>query len=108
MHSAASLSTLDEMDDDELSLLGAPWAKEGILQHKLYWESTGKRAKKNEWKQFFVVISKGELYMFTFGDTRGAFTGGKVGGGNWLVSLQSMLEFPLIDSQTLIRWEPLI
>jgi PH/SEC7 domain-containing protein len=85
--SHTSLSTLDEMDDDELALLGAPWAKEGMLQHKQYWESAGKRAKKNEWKQFFVVVSKGELFMFTFGDRGGVgFAGGSVGGGNWLVS----------------------
>lgn len=88
IHSESSAATLDELNDDELALLGAPWAKEGMLHHKLYWESTGKRAKKHEWKQFFVVVSKGELFMFTFGDSsgRGAFTGGKVGGGNWLVS----------------------
>jgi PH/SEC7 domain-containing protein len=75
------------MNDDELALLGAPWAKEGMLQHKLYWESTGKRAKKSDWKQYFVVISKGELFMFTFGEKgSSSFVGGTVGGGNWLVS----------------------
>jgi PH/SEC7 domain-containing protein len=85
--SHTSLSTLDEMDDDELALLGAPWAKEGMLQHKQYWEIAGKRAKKNDWKHFFVVVSKGELFMFTFGDRGGGgFAGGSVGGGNWLVS----------------------
>ncbi|KAK8846626.1 hypothetical protein IAR55_005713 [Kwoniella newhampshirensis] len=81
----SSISTLEDMDDDELALLGAPWAKEGLLHRKLYWESANKRAKKNDWKQYFTVISKGELYMFTFGEKGGSgFMGGSVGGGNWL------------------------
>ncbi|OCF37757.1 hypothetical protein I316_00884 [Kwoniella heveanensis BCC8398] len=83
--SQVSDSDAEDMDDDELALLGAPWAKEGLLSRKLYWETVGKRAKKNEWKQFFVVISKGDLFMFTFGEKGGGgFGGGSVGGGNWL------------------------
>ncbi|WVQ97714.1 hypothetical protein IAU59_004828 [Kwoniella sp. CBS 9459] len=83
--SQISDSDAEDMDDDELALLGAPWAKEGLLSRKLYWETVGKRAKKNDWKQFFVVISKGDLYMFTFGEKGGGgFGGGSVGGGNWL------------------------
>ncbi|GFZ49007.1 hypothetical protein JCM24511_06756 [Saitozyma sp. JCM 24511] len=97
--SHTSLSTLDEMDDDELALLGAPWAKEGMLQHKQYWESAGKRAKKNEWKQFFVVVSKGELFMFTFGDRGGAgFAGGSVGGGNWLTNANPVGKLDLMHA----------
>jgi hypothetical protein len=80
---------LDELDDDELALLGAPWAKEGLLWHKLYWEAPGKRAKKNEWQQFFAVAQKGELHMFVFGSGGSGFGGGSVGGGNWLVSQAS-------------------
>lgn len=79
-----SVSTVDELNDDELALLGAPWAKEGLLSHKLYMESSSKRAKKSEWKQFFTVVQNGELYMFVFGSGSG-FSGGSVGGGNWLV-----------------------
>ena len=87
MHSALSVDTQDEMDDDELALLGAPWAKEGILSRKLYWESDGKRARKSDWKQLFVVVQKGELSMFTFGGVKSSSTGGSMGGGNWTVSL---------------------
>ena len=88
-----SLSTLDEMNDDELALLGPPWAKEGMLWYKPYWESAGKRAKKGDWKQHFVVVQKGDLLMFTFGEKGGGSSsfslpvGGSVGGGNWLVSI---------------------
>ena len=75
------------ISDEELALLGAPWAKEGILQRKHYWESLGKRAKEKGWLQAFIVVSAGELRMFRFdgaGSTRG--TGGGMGGGDWTVS----------------------
>lgn len=74
------------MDDDELALLGPPWAKEGNLQSRLYWESVGKKAKKKDWRKVFVVVQKGELSMFTFEGTKSGNFGGSVGGGNWTVS----------------------
>lgn len=79
-----SISTDVSITDEELALLGPPWAKEGMLCRKQYWESTGKRAKSKNWMDVFVVIQKGELSMFTFGDHS---VGGSavVGGGNWLV-----------------------
>jgi PH/SEC7 domain-containing protein len=87
--SNVSVSTAEDLNDDELALLGAPWAKEGLLEHKIYMES-GKRAKKNEWKQMFTVVQQGDLHMFVFGAGSGSgFSGGSVGGGNWLVSRQS-------------------
>lgn len=87
--SMASDSTVEDMDDDELALLGAPWAKEGNLQRKPYWDGPNKRSKDKAWAQFFVVIQKGDLHMFVFGETRGprAASSG-LGGGNWLVSLR--------------------
>ncbi|KAH9935590.1 uncharacterized protein B0H18DRAFT_1207160 [Fomitopsis serialis] len=69
--------------DEELALLGPPWAKEGMLCRKQYWECTGKRAKSKSWMDVFVVIQKGELSMFVFGEhAHGASH--VVGGGNWL------------------------
>ncbi len=52
-------------------------------------EAGGKKTgSKGHWKQYFVVIQKSDLHLFTFGQSRGsAFAGGSVGGGNWLVSL---------------------
>jgi PH/SEC7 domain-containing protein len=90
--SRVTTSTIGEMSDHELALLGAPWAKEGTLTRKLYYESTGKRSAKKEWKQYFVVLEKGELHMFTFGEKSssqgygGHDIGAAVGGGNWMVS----------------------
>ncbi|KAG5652351.1 hypothetical protein H0H81_005328 [Sphagnurus paluster] len=74
---------------EELALLGAPWAKEGMLCRKQYWESTGKRARDKAWMDVFVVIQKGELNMFTFGDHSSGATG-TFGGGNWLANANSV------------------
>ncbi|WRT65157.1 uncharacterized protein IL334_002100 [Kwoniella shivajii] len=105
--SQTSTDTAEDMDDDELALLGAPWAKEGLLSRKLYWESVGKRAKKNDWKQFFVVISKGELYMFTFGEKGGGgFMGGSVGGGNWLENANAIGQIALMHTMTVALPKP--
>ncbi|KAG8862477.1 hypothetical protein FRB96_001548 [Tulasnella sp. 330] len=91
MDSVATDDTSVSMTEEELALTGAPWAKEGMLCRKQYWESTGKRAKNKNWTDLFVVIQKGELSMFTFGEggTSGR-GGGGVGGGNWLANAQSM------------------
>lgn len=77
-------STSISISDEELALLGAPWAKEGMLCRKQFWEGTGKKAKVRSWMDVFVVIQRGEVNMFTFGD-KGVTGGGVVGGGNWLV-----------------------
>ncbi|KAJ3570962.1 hypothetical protein NP233_g4061 [Leucocoprinus birnbaumii] len=81
--SDGSSSTTISISDEELALLGAPWAKEGILCRKHFTDAGGKRAKDKSWMDVFVVIQKGELSMFTFGESS-AGTSGVVGGGNWL------------------------
>lgn len=86
-HNSASTSTTVSITDEELALLGAPWAKEGMLCRKQYWESAGKRARDKTWKNVFVVIQKGELSMFTFGDHSSHATG-TFGGGNWLANAE--------------------
>ncbi|KAA1471675.1 hypothetical protein DENSPDRAFT_837715 [Dentipellis sp. KUC8613] len=82
-HSGDSESTNISISDEELALLGPPWAKEGMLCRKQYNESAGKRAKSKAWLDVFVVIQKGELNMFTFGG-HGHGAHSVVGGGNWL------------------------
>lgn len=84
-------STTISISDEELALLGAPWAKEGMLCRKHFTDVGGKRAKDKAWMDVFVVIQKGELSMFTFGDHTSG-NSGAVGGGNWLVSMH----FPTI------------
>jgi len=110
-------STNISITDEELALLGAPWAKEGMLCRKQYWESAGKRAKSKTWMDVFVVIQRGELNMFTFGEHGGGFSA-VVGGGNWLVrfflsffvfnrlvdSFCRKMPSPLEQCSWLIRW----
>lgn len=86
LRSDTSSTTDISISDEELALLGPPWAKEGMLCRKQYWECTGKRAKSKNWLDVFVVIQKGELSMFTFGEN-GMGGASVVGGGNWLVSI---------------------
>lgn len=86
-HSVASHESDESsvsITDEELALHGAPWAKEGMLTRKQYWEATGKRAKNKAWMNVFAVISKGEMKMFTFGEGHG-MGADILGGGNWLV-----------------------
>ncbi|GAA6028264.1 hypothetical protein JCM8097_006946 [Rhodosporidiobolus ruineniae] len=83
----------------ELALLGAPWAKEGILHRKHYWETVGKRAKDKSWVQAFVVISAGELKMFRFDQGGGMRTGfGGIGGGDWTANASSVGAISLIHA----------
>lgn len=85
--------------DEELALLGAPWAKEGILQRKHYWETPNKRSKDKHWLQVFAVISKGEMKMFQFGGSgAGSSSSGGMGGGNWLTNAHMVGEVPLAHS----------
>ncbi|BGP02291.1 hypothetical protein RTBOTA2_003978 [Rhodotorula toruloides] len=95
---ASEASTI-EVTDEELALLGAPWAKEGLLQRKHYWEMTGKRAKDKSWSQVFVVISAGELKMFRFDGSGGSMRGGAgVGGGDWTASASNAGSISLIHA----------
>ncbi|GAW00510.1 sec7-like domain belongs to guanine nucleotide exchange factors [Lentinula edodes] len=88
VHSDNSTGTSISITDEELALLGAPWAKEGMLCRKQYWESANKRSKDKAWLDVFVVIQKGELNMFTFGENGGGGSG-VFGGGNWLATIDN-------------------
>ncbi|KAF8493600.1 hypothetical protein JB92DRAFT_1163112 [Gautieria morchelliformis] len=100
IRSLSSDNTADtsvSISDEELALLGAPWAKEGMLCRKQYWESSGKRARSRTWQDVFVVIQKGELDMFIFGE-RGTGGAQNVGGGNWLANAQTVGNVALAHS----------
>ena len=97
--SHASTSTIDDdLDDDELALLGAPWAKEGMLWKRSGNEPVHKKTTKKDWKQYFVVVQRGELLLFTFGEGTGSMAFGAVGGGNWLNNANTAGRFSLIQT----------
>ncbi|SNX81885.1 uncharacterized protein MEPE_00590 [Melanopsichium pennsylvanicum] len=112
--SPAETPVEEEEDDDKLALAGPPWAKEGSLTRKHYWESAGKRSKDKSWTEMFVVVSRGTLSMFRF-DTSGsssatgtssrakgrpsaAPSSAALGGGNWLSNATCLGEIPLAHS----------
>lgn len=76
----------EELDNEEaLELLGAPWVKEGIALYRPYIDpNTGRKNRKKDWMQVFVVVQRGQLKMFKFDSTSSSSAGGPVGGGNWM------------------------
>jgi hypothetical protein len=103
--------TVALLEDDTLELHGPPWAKEGILRHKVQ----DKRTKDRGWTECFAVIEKGCMRMFSFTGTQGHSTvkgalrhlrpqkhkpagsasGNVVGGGNWTENAQDLGSFTL-------------
>lgn len=86
LRSNRTMGSEDDLTEDQLALMGAPWAKEGNLSRKLFWDGAKKRNKDKNWKQVFTVLQKGEIHMFVFGEGSQVQPGNPVGGGNWMVS----------------------
>ena len=92
------------LEDETLELVGAPWAKEGILKHKRHLDAADKRAKDRTWSECFAVVEKGYMRLFSFSmnsksmrlknKTRPS-AGSVVGGGNWMDNAEALDSFPL-------------
>jgi hypothetical protein len=92
------------LEDETLELVGAPWAKEGILKHKRHLDSVDKRAKDRAWTECFAVVEKGYMRLFSFSMNSKASrhknkirpsAGSIVGGGNWMDNAEALDSFPL-------------
>lgn len=92
------------LEDENLELAGAPWAKEGILKHKHHLEALGKKAKDRNWIESFAVIEKGWMRLFSFNMNAKSLRlkakhqkapGGVVGGGNWMDSAEDLGKYLL-------------
>jgi hypothetical protein len=92
------------LEDETLELVGAPWAKEGILKHKRHLEAVGRKAKDRTWNECFAVVEKGCMRLFSFSMNSKAArqksklrpsTGGVVGGGNWMDNAEALDSFQL-------------
>ncbi|KAF2664227.1 hypothetical protein BT63DRAFT_460528 [Microthyrium microscopicum] len=105
------------LENEDLELQGAPWAKEGILTHIQWTGTNGKRHKeRNRPVEIFAVVSKGCMRLFSFPGSQS--TSGKsalrhlrqhknkpssssgnsgkvVGGGNWQDNASELGEFTL-------------
>ena len=103
------------LEDENLELAGAPWAKEGILKYKYHLESTNKKAKSKNWVECFVVVEKGWVRLFQFGMNAKSVRqkarnqkamGGVVGGGNWAENAEVLGSFLLRQTIASILPEP--
>lgn len=89
------------LDDPSLELAGAPWAKEGIVQHKHHFEAIDKKAKGRNWAECFAVVEKGVFRLFSFSKPKASIRstktpkGAVVGGGNWMDSATEVSSFML-------------
>lgn len=85
------------LDDETLGLAGAPWAKEGIVQHKHHLDTVDRKAKDRNWSECFAVIEKGWMRLFSFSGkhsirqrNKGRQANGVVGGGNWTENAEAI------------------
>ncbi|KAF2087213.1 hypothetical protein K490DRAFT_74006 [Saccharata proteae CBS 121410] len=92
------------LEDETLELVGAPWAKEGMLKHKHHLEALDKKAKDRNWNECFAVIEKGYMKLFSFNTGAKSSksksksrpsTGAVVGGGNWTENAEQLASFLL-------------
>lgn len=68
-HESQASKATDAQREQELSLNGAPWAKEGLLKFQAFFEKDAmpkKYKKKTGWTDVFVVVQRGYLKMFQF------------------------------------------
>ncbi|KAF2814903.1 uncharacterized protein BDZ99DRAFT_434845 [Mytilinidion resinicola] len=95
------------LEDETLELVGAPWAKEGILKHKHHLEALDKKAKDRNWNESFAVIEKGYMRLFSFSMNSKSVrqknkarpsAGSIVGGGNWMDNAEALDSFLLRQS----------
>jgi len=95
------------LEDETLELVGAPWAKEGILKHKRHLDSLDKKAKDRSWNESFAVIEKGYMRLFSFNMNSKSMrmknksrpsAGSIVGGGNWMDNAEALDSFLLRQS----------
>jgi hypothetical protein len=89
-----------ELEDElRLQLEGPPWVKEGLLQYRPYIDpTTGKKPRKKDWLNVFVVIQHGQIKLFQFDTNKTAISpvsGAVVGSGNWMDQAQLVDGFHL-------------
>ncbi|KNG52688.1 sec7 domain-containing protein [Stemphylium lycopersici] len=92
------------LEDETLELVGAPWAKEGILKHKRHLDAVDRKSKDRTWNECFAVVEKGCMRLFSFSmNSKSArqksklrpSAGGVVGGGNWMDNAEALDSFQL-------------
>jgi hypothetical protein len=104
----------DILEDESLTLEGAPWAKEGLVKHKHHLEGPERKSRDRNWSDCFAVIGKGKLTLFNFntgtsksyslgrarlqkntGSRAPSVASASVGGGDWAENAEQLDSFPL-------------
>lgn len=104
----------DLLEDESLTLEGAPWAKEGLVKHKHHLEGPERKSRDRNWSDCFAVIGKGKLTLFNFntgtsksyslgrarlqknaGGRAPSISGAHVGGGDWGENAEQLDSFTL-------------
>jgi hypothetical protein len=104
----------DILEDESLTLEGAPWAKEGLVKHKHHLEGPERKSRDRNWSDCFAVIGKGKLTLFNFntGASKSYSLGrarlqkhangrapsvssARVGGGDWAENAEQLDSFAL-------------
>lgn len=104
----------DLLEDESLTLEGAPWAKEGLVKHKHHLEGPERKSRDRHWSECFAVISKGKLTLFNFntgatksyslgrarlqknaGSRAASIASARVGGGDWTENAEQLDSFTL-------------
>ena len=97
------MRALPLLEDESLGLIGAPWAKEGMLKHKHHLDGVDKRSKDRNWNECFAVIEKGWMRLFSFSVNAKSVRqranrqkmSNVVGGGNWMENAEEIWKFLL-------------
>jgi hypothetical protein len=104
----------DILEDESLTLEGAPWAKEGLVKHKHHLEGPERKSRDRNWSDCFAVIGKGKLTLFNFntgasksyslgrarlqknvGSRAPSISSARVGGGDWAENAEQLDSFAL-------------
>jgi hypothetical protein len=104
----------DILEDESLTLEGAPWAKEGLVKHKHHLEGPERKSRDRNWTDCFAVIGKGKLTLFNFntgasksyslgrarlqksaGGRAPSVASARVGGGDWAENAEQLDSFAL-------------
>jgi hypothetical protein len=104
----------DILEDESLTLEGAPWAKEGLVKHKHHLEGPERKSRDRNWSDCFAVIGKGKLTLFNFntgasksyslgrarlqknvGSRAPSIASARVGGGDWAENAEQLDSFAL-------------
>lgn len=93
------VESIEAAEEDDLTLHGAPFAKEGRLMYRLHDSSVTKKSRGRHWTaETFAVLSRGEIKLFDFSAKTMKSNQKLFGGGDWTQNARSLLELSLVQT----------